>query len=340
MNAARNSLKRIDKVVTMLKYHIHVHNKKNKNTATTTNSIDTSWYDSGNHNTAANDFTSNITNNIVNSVDSSRKDTFVVDDDNDDEDFTTVEPLLQYTSGGTSNRNNKNIDSSIATSNDPIYSIISSAIQAFEAAMCDDMNTPKATAALFMLITATEKHPIISGRGGIAAVMTTGSNSISNNNIGSISNNASSYYHINDHNVTNVPNNNSSTAAIIARKILDAIIRMDRIFGLLYQPNGTYFKNDTVNNYLICQQPLQTQNQPNSHGAAITISTINIENNDSDNDAFTTASKLALKRFELKLAGRYQEADALRTQIAVLGYGVKDDRDCRYQLHLLTDSNH
>jgi len=129
-----------------------------------------------------------------------------------------------------------------------------SAVIAFEAAMSDDMNTPRAAAALFGLIGSAEKS-LSAGKLGPAS----------------------------------------------AKAVLDAVRRIDQVFGVLYEVPVGYFGS-------------------NGGGAPTTSSgtSIGLE--------LLPAEVLALanKRAELKAAKKYAEADAVRAAIEELGYKIKD----------------
>jgi cysteinyl-tRNA synthetase len=140
------------------------------------------------------------------------------------------------------------------------------AIDAFETAMCDDLNTPRASAALFSLISAAEK-------------------SIKENKMSSLG----------------------------ASKVLDAINKIDKVFGIIYDVPVSYFNqngNVSVKESLSSDEPLPIDQIP------------------------TNIKELAEKRIEYKLQKNFAEADSIRAQLSELGYDVKDVKSGGYNVFL------
>jgi cysteinyl-tRNA synthetase len=128
------------------------------------------------------------------------------------------------------------------------------AVASFEEAMRDDMNTPRATAALFGLVGAAEKG-LKSGAENAAG----------------------------------------------AKAVLEAIRRMDRVMGVLYEVPQGYFKGSAA------------ASAPSTSGEPLDLDSLPQE-----------VLVLARSRAELKAQKKYNEADAARASLTAMGYLVKD----------------
>jgi cysteinyl-tRNA synthetase len=133
------------------------------------------------------------------------------------------------------------------------------AIKSFEEAMCDDMNTPRASAALFMLVGVGEK-----------AVK------------------------------------NSAMSPAEANLIVNAILRMDAVFGVFYEVPQAYFTPPADGSGLQSSSDVK---------AALDAGSIP-----------PRVAELAEKRALLKSQKLFAEADEARAEIAALGYEVKDKK--------------
>jgi cysteinyl-tRNA synthetase len=137
------------------------------------------------------------------------------------------------------------------------------AIDSFEIAMCDDLNTPRASAALFSLIGIAEK-------------------SIKDNRMSSLG----------------------------ASTVLDAINKIDKVFGILYEVPVSYFNNGSniLKDSGSSDEPLPLDQVP-----------VNVK-------------ELAEKRIEYKLQKKFAEADSIRAELSELGYDVKDVKGGGYNV--------
>ena len=137
------------------------------------------------------------------------------------------------------------------------------AIDSFEIAMCDDLNTPRASAALFSLIGVAEK-------------------SIKDNRMSSLG----------------------------ASTVLDAINKIDKVFGILYEVPVSYFNNGSniLKDSGSSDEPLPLDQVP------------------------TNVKELAEKRIEYKLQKKFAEADSIRAELSELGYDVKDVKGGGYNV--------
>ena len=136
---------------------------------------------------------------------------------------------------------------------------VQSSLTSFEEAMCDDLNTPRAAAALFVLISIGEKA-LKSG----------------------------------------------SANKVEAALALQAIKRIDVVFGVLYEVPQAYFTpslTGMISSSIASSEPLEASFIPPSVLA------------------------LALKRADLKSQKLFSEADAVRAEITALGYEVKDRKN-------------
>jgi cysteinyl-tRNA synthetase len=125
--------------------------------------------------------------------------------------------------------------------------------------MCDDMNTPRASAALFMLVGVGEK-----------AVK------------------------------------NSAMSPAEANLIVNAILRMDAVFGVFYEVPQAYFTPPADGSGLQSSSDVK---------AALDAGSIP-----------PRVAELAEKRALLKSQKLFAEADEARAEIAALGYEVKDKK--------------
>jgi len=135
--------------------------------------------------------------------------------------------------------------------------------KAFEVAMCDDMNTPRAAAALFGLIKQAEKEikaGTISSKGATAAKNT--------------------------------------------------IADMDKVFGVCYDVPLASFQASVA-----FDSKLDTGNERNTEAPR------------SGKAPPDDVVELAQKRLNMKKDKKYQEADAIRKEIALLGFEVKDTKE-------------
>ena len=137
---------------------------------------------------------------------------------------------------------------------------VSSVIMSFEEAMCDDLNTPRAAASLFLLINIGEKF------------LKTG-----------------------------------STSRLQVALLLQAIRRMDMVFGVLYEVPKAYFSTSSSgsesSSTALIREPTDLSVVP-PHVIA-----------------------LAQKRAEFKIQKLFAEADAIRAEITATGYEVKDRKN-------------
>lgn len=141
-----------------------------------------------------------------------------------------------------------------AAGNEELSLSVHAAVASFEEAMCDDLNTPRAAAALFLLISIGEK--IIKA---------------------------------------------GSTSPFQIATVLQAIRRMDIVFGVLYEVPVSYFSVGALSSSgAATNEPLD----PNSVPPHVTV--------------------LAQKRSDLKSQKRFAEADTIRAEITAMGYEIKD----------------
>jgi len=86
---------------------------------------------------------------------------------------------------------------------------------------------------------------------------------------------------------------------------------MDKVFGILYDVPPSYFKQNTSSSSSSSSsdEPLPSEQIP-----------LNIK-------------ELADKRIECKLNKKFDEADAIRVQLASLGYEVKDVKGGGYNVY-------
>lgn len=182
------------------------------------------------------------------------------------------------------------------------------AVRAFEAAMCDDLNTPRATAALFAIVSAAEKWlkreqnppaaaPSVHAQGDEGGGEEKQQEWVSGGD----------------------GDDEGRADVATAKSFLDAIHRMDQVFGVLYDVPTSYFKQPSTTDVVT--------------GAATAVAGVGGVGGHGDQGAEAVPEQvlvLAAQRAELKAAKRFAEADALRSDVRALGFDIKDGKAGTY----------
>lgn len=136
------------------------------------------------------------------------------------------------------------------------------ALNGFEEAMCDDLNTPKAASFLFSIINIAEKG---------------------------------------------IKTNQITPEA--SRFVLEAIQKMDSVFGVIYDVPTKYFASAEKASALPEYRQIDKKDLPEN------------------------VLQLARRRSELKALKLFEEADKLRGELLSLGYTVKDKKDGDFDVY-------
>jgi len=243
---------------------------------------------------------------------------------------------------GSSGSNGSSIENEAGGSSDmgqQLGLVGSSSLAAFERALCDDLNTPKAVAALFKIVGAAEKcfkqelkdeqaqqqqqqqqeeeEGREEGGGGRASAPPPAE-----------------------------PGRVVHMSSAVAQHVLSVVEQMDAVFGVLYEVPASYFNAEAAagggvasaqeQSTLKRLNDLTTATRAAGGGGGPHGGDCDCEAPRSmDPAVLAQVQSLAQSRADMKAQKNYAEADKLRDEIAALGYGVKDVHGGGFDLFVL-----